>query len=169
MRTWRAAVSMAVMTVALLGVAAAPASAASTPSGSAASQPAMSVVTASGVSPDDVTQYATPGAPNSSDVGSSATCNSATATACFQRYGDLIWIYNPDLGWVDAHYTNWLREGTGWESQPYRIGDCVTNYVGWSYCNKNFYEGSGIRLYTCYGSPGTENCDLNYQWVVNNK
>jgi hypothetical protein len=94
------------------------------------------------------------------------------AHACFERHGDVIWVENNVGADVEVYWSNWLRNAAGaWVE--YRRGQCIADALGWSYCNKDFYEdttynekngyGSGIRVYACAGD-----CDQNYQWVRNN-
>ncbi|WP_229399818.1 hypothetical protein [Micromonospora okii] len=85
--------------------------------------------------------------------------------ACFQKYGDGIYLVKNTSGAVYARWSNWLWNGSAW--QQYRNGECwLSNLTNtWSHCNKDFYEdstspnaygsqGSGIRLSLC-SSGGT--------------
>jgi hypothetical protein len=95
--------------------------------------------------------------------------------ACFQRYGDKIWVEHTGSKAAAASYENHLWDGNSWEL--YRWGQCWNSLaVGkWGYCNKDFYEdqtkpnaygskGSGIRLYICLSTCGSDNI-----WVRNDE
>ncbi|MEJ3747443.1 hypothetical protein WEI85_29670 [Actinomycetes bacterium KLBMP 9797] len=89
---------------------------------------------------------------DSGQIGSQAnptgsmTCQAHQgATACFEKYGDKLWINNSDL---DPRHTrneweNWLWSGSEWIL--YRWGECLDNGVGWYVCNKDFYENSSVN------------------------
>ncbi|MFF9607875.1 hypothetical protein ACF1GY_37465 [Streptomyces sp. NPDC014684] len=99
------------------------------------------------------------------------------ATACFEKYGDKIWIKaTASRSDILAMWENYLRDSSGsWGDFPYREGSCE-NHLGsgrWGYCNKDFYEdstdpnarggqGSGIRLWACAAQCA------GYVWIRNN-
>ncbi len=111
---------------------------------------------------------------------SSGQCQETAASkACFEPYGDKIWVYDKEADNAAAagYWENYLRDSSGsWDySEIYRAGQC-TNHLGahhWGYCNYDFYEdnslnyyggyGSGLRVYalTEYGPKG------DYVWVRN--
>lgn len=82
--------------------------------------------------------------------------------ACFQKYGDVIWVYDrvDDIFISQAHWSLWLRNGQG-EWTFHKWGRCKVppQYVRvWVRCDRDFYEdstypnakggqGAGIRLY----------------------
>lgn len=167
MRKSRLVAAFTVMLAASLAVAAPAAAAPASPRG------AVQVVT------DDVdaqstdgTQYANPGSPSSLEVLEGTTCQAGDGvTACFQRYGDIVWVHNYSGGnVVRAHWSNWLWDGDSWEF--WRNGDCVMEWEGWGYCNKDFYEDSSVNAYGSTGSgirvyPGNWDLDHGYKWVRN--
>ena len=81
----------------------------------------------------------------------------ATASACFKKYGDQIWVR--DTEWSEhpqaiGEWENWLFDGSQWNL--YRKGYCYRLYeTDWGVCNKDFYEdtttnyfgGQGSRIY----------------------
>ncbi|MGQ4515417.1 hypothetical protein [Streptomyces sp. DW26H14] len=100
-----------------------------------------------------VAEYAKAGTPNF-DKHVIKCVSVSGAKACFQPYGDILWVYGRGH---DANWENHIRNSSGaW--QEYRVGSCMNALSGnrWGYCNKNFYEdttknkyggkGSGIRL-----------------------
>ncbi len=99
-------------------------------------------------------------------------------TACFEPYGDKIWVYDGGADTYPAYgaWDNYLKDSAGnWTI--YRSGTCV-NHLGaghWGYCNYDFYEdstynadygyGSGVRVY-----PGTDYLGIGpYAWVRNSE
>jgi hypothetical protein len=98
----------------------------------------------------DGPQIGTPASP-----GGAFTCTEyGWATACFEKYGDKLWIYNGD--WEFPRYTknqweNWLWDGDEWIK--YRWGECFDDGGGsWFVCNKDFYENTSTNYYGGKGS-----------------
>lgn len=126
----------------------------------------------SAASTTDGFEWATKGTPPSDLSG----CTSGyEVEICFQKYGDKIWVKNNSITNAQwGHYSNWLRDNnSNWKF--WRNGDCGVDFIGWGYCDKDFYEdstknakggyGSGVRLYPCDGDYG---CTSYYGWVRNN-
>jgi hypothetical protein len=161
----------AAMAVVLTGISPASASVGETSSATTAASGASDVAAASTT---DGTQSATHGTPA---AGSLSGCTTGYhMEICFEKYGDKIWVNNEDLLSSEyGHYSNWLRDSSGaWTF--WRNGNCIVDYNGWGYCNKDFYEdssynvvggqGSGVRLYPCDVEFG---CTSSlYGWVRNN-
>ncbi|MEU8125477.1 hypothetical protein AB0C21_42770 [Spirillospora sp. NPDC049024] len=100
------------------------------------------------------------------------------AKACFQKYGDKIWLYNGGATSDDiaaVRWSNFLRTRSGsWKY--YRQGHYLNSYPRkWLDDNRDFYEdqtvnayggkGSGIRLYACASGKGCS----RYIWIRNNQ
>jgi hypothetical protein len=113
--------------------------------------------------------------------GSDSTCiiNIQGAKACFQPYGDVIWIKDTSFdGYsVYAKWTNQLRDSGGsWHNN--RSGKCSNpgSSGDWASCNKDFYEasttnsyggkGSRIQVTACIASIGDDECDTS-TWISN--
>jgi hypothetical protein len=122
-------------------------------------------------SPSPEYDYAVAATPPSSGL----TCVSASgAKACFQKYGDKIWILDTSgtTYAAVAPWENYLWNGSSW--QLYRTGNCY-NRLGkgvWGVCNKDFYEDSSTNAYGSTGSGlrlWAENLDWSdYIWIRNN-
>lgn len=99
------------------------------------------------------------------------------STACFEPYGDKIWVYDArsDGHAADGYWMNWLVDGTTGKWTAYRDGDCWNSLTAghWGYCNKDFYENSSLNYYNGYGSgiriyaQTSVTISDTYQWVVN--
>jgi hypothetical protein len=99
------------------------------------------------------------------------------AITCFQKYGDVIWVYDPydDLWLAQAHWSLWLRDGQG-EWTFHKWGRCKASPASvrvWVVCDRDFYEdstypnakggqGAGIRLYA------VDDDWSGYRWIRNN-
>jgi hypothetical protein len=166
MRRLRFSISAALVAAASIVALASPA-VASTPAPPAASMPAAVVSGDDGVA---IAVAGTPGGIYDSD------CMTVTGgIACFQRYGDKVWVKHTGSTAAAASYENYLWDGGAWSL--YRWGYCYNSLAAgkWGYCNKDFYEdqtnpnaygskGSGVRLYVCLSS-----CSAGYVWVRNNE
>ncbi|MEU2427481.1 hypothetical protein ABZ619_41960 [Streptomyces sp. NPDC007851] len=127
-------------------------------------------------STDDGSQEAVAGTPGAGAFGSDDCISITGGEACFQKYGDVMWVKDTlsDGYPANGDYENYLWNGSSW--QLYRFGDCVNHLTAghWGYCNKDFYEdstypnaygskGSGIRLFVC----GNGSCPDDYKWIRN--
>lgn len=102
----------------------------------------------------------------------------STVKACFQPYGDKIWVLDTASdGYAgNASWENLLRNSSGaWDTRVYRSGNCANHLTAnhWGYCNYDFYEdtttnafggqGSGIRVFPWAANAG----QTGYAWVRN--
>ena len=139
----------------------------------ALASPAAASMPSAAASGDDGIAIAVAGSPGG--IYDSDCITATGGIACFQRYGDKIWVKHTGSNLAAATYENYLWDGNSWEL--YRWGHCWnTLAVGeWGYCNKDFYEdqtnpnaygdkGSGIRLYVCLST-----CSSSYVWIRNNE
>lgn len=107
----------------------------------------------------------------------SSVCKTMTgAAACFQKYGDVLWVEDTASNGASAsvYWENYLWNGSSWVF--WRQGKCVNSLgnLHWGKCDKDFYEdstlnplgsrGSGIRVYPCNGND----CSGSYLWLRNN-
>lgn len=86
------------------------------------------------------------------DPPSGLSCSVITgAAACYQRYGDKIWV-------KDTAKDGWSAVGawrdyynTGSQDVLHREGACVNKlgYGQWGVCDKNFPEGTDLLLKAC--------------------
>lgn len=72
--------------------------------------------------------------------------------ACFQPYGDVLWVKDTGGSAATAAWGNDLWTGSAWKR--YRTGEC-DNHLGvghWGYCTKEFYEDSSVSYHGGTGS-----------------